>query len=128
MRSYKDLQQYRTGTTRRAIPKKTNLNTEGEGTGNIIFEMHKIAKQAETLHRERTRLTNTLKDNTASLKALKRRFEVLKEEFKRAPELFLEEKNGKQKSLRSSFSAEKQAKTKREVSSLNKFFEVDLEY
>lgn len=128
MKSYKDLKQYRMGTVRRAIPKKTNLNTEGEGASNIIFEMHKLAKQAETYNRERTRLTNQLKDNTASLKALKRRFESLKEEFKSAPELFLEETNGKQKSVKSSFLAEKQTKAKKEISSLNKFFEFDLEY
>lgn len=106
------------GTTRRAIPKKTNLNTEGEGTSNIIFEMHKLAKQAETSQRERTRLTNQLKDNTSSLKALKRRFEILKEELKIAPDLFLQEKNGDQK----------KAKTRKDINSLNKFFEVDLEY
>lgn len=118
MRSYKDLRQYRMGTTRRAIPKRTNLNTEGEGASNIIFEMHKLAKQAETFQRERTRLTNGLRDNTASLKALKRRFEALKEELKTAPEPFLEEKNG----------GPKKTKTRKDISSLNKFFEVDLEY
>ncbi len=118
MKSYKDLQQYRMGTIRRAIPKKTNLNTEGEGTGNIIFEMHKLAKRAETHQRERTRLTNQLRDNTASLKALKKRFEILKEELKIAPDLFLQEKNG----------GPKKTNKRKDINSLNKFFEVDLEY
>lgn len=129
MRGYKDLRQYRSSMARRAIPKKTNLNTEGEGASNIIFEMHKLAKQAETYQRERTRLTNQLRDNTAFLKVLKRRFEILKEELKIAPDLFLQEKNGDQKKAnKSSFWAAKEAKTKKELSSLNKFFEFDLEY
>lgn len=125
VRSYKDIRRHT--RTLGGIP-KTALTLEGEKVSSVIFEMHKIAKQAANYQRERTRLTNALKDNTLSLKALKRRFEAFKEELKTAPEPFLREKNGKQKSLRSSFLAEKQTKAKREISSLNKFFEVDLEY
>jgi len=124
MRSYKDLKQYRNSMARRAIPKKTNLNTEGEGASNIIFEMHKLAKQAENYQRERKRLTTQLKDNTSNLKALKQRFEMFKEELKKAPSLFLKKANGKPQSRVTM----QQARAKQELSSLNKFFEFDLEY
>lgn len=124
MRSYKDLKQYRNSMARRAIPKKTHLNIEGEGTSNIIFEMHKLAKQAETYQRERKRLTTQLKDNTTNLRALKQRFEMFKEEFKKAPSLFLKEANGKPQNR----TTMQQARAKQELSSLNKFFEFDLEY
>lgn len=124
MRSYKDLKQYRNSMARRAIPKKTNLNTEGEGASNIIFEMHKLAKQAENYQRERKRLTTQLKDNTSNLKALKQRFEIFKEELKRAPSLFLKETNGRLQSK----TTMQQARAKQEINTLNKFFEFDLEY
>lgn len=125
VRSYKDIRRHT--RTLGGIP-KTALTLEGEKVSSVIFEMHKIAKQAANYQRERTRLTNGLRDNTSSLKALKKRFETLKEELKTAPEPFLQEKNGKQKSLKSSFSAEKQTKAKSEVGSLNKFFEFNMEY
>ena len=125
MRGYKDLKQYRNSMARRSIPKKTNLNTEGEGASNIIFEMHKLAKQADTLQRERKRLTTQLKDNTENLKALKKRFESFKKELKTTPLPFLQEKNGKQKSTNE---ARYQTRNEKDVDSLNKFFEFDLEY
>lgn len=123
MRGYKDLKQYRNSMARRAIPKKTNLNTEGEGASNIIFEMHKLAKQAETYQRERKRLTTQLRDNTGNLKMLKKKFETFKEELKTAPSLFLQEKNGNQKRVNQG-----QARAKQEINTLNKFFEFNLEY
>ena len=125
MRGYKDLKQYRNSMARRAIPKKTNLNTEGEGASNIIFEMHKLAKQADTLQRERKRLTTQLKDNTENLKALKKRFESFKKELKTTPLPFLSEKNGKQKSTNG---VRHQVGNEKDVDSMNKFFEFDLEY
>src|SRR3989338_1177310 len=123
MRGYKDLQQYRSSMARRAIPKKTNLNTEGEGASNIIFEMHKLAKQAETYQRARKRLTIQFKDNTENIKMLKKKFEAFKEELKTAPTLFLQEKNGNHKRINCD-----EARAKQEVNTLNKFFSFDLEY
>lgn len=77
MRSHREVR----AKVRSSIPKRTGLNTEGVGFGNITFELLKLSKLAENYKRERDRLVKQLKENAQNYKSIKERFDVLKLEL-----------------------------------------------
>lgn len=119
MKSYKDLQ--RSPMSFRGIPKGA---LSGRAQSDLLFEMHKLAKQAETCQKEIKRLNKQLKEKTSNIKAFKIRFDILKKQMNKITVLFQEERNGKQKKA----PVRELAKANDEVDKLDKFFEFDLEY